>query len=191
MKEQYIPIKIEDDEVLVRFVYASNFKNKQIDLSRIDSRNVFLDTRYSSVSLQRYLYCSEDMCKTLAKSIPTKSTEYVGFALFKKAKFDEIVNSHKLERSDFEALLKYTPMNALQAYYEDIHTITINTEGNPAHSDIVYVNPGVVVDESPNTALRHFSHKLSVASVFVIDNCKHEIVYCGEKFGALFSPPTP
>jgi len=186
VSEQFIPVTIEDNEVLVRFVYLSNFKKKVVSLERVEHSRIFIDTRCNCVSLQRLLYCNEDGCKALAKSIPGKSTDFVGFALFKKETFDKIVATHKLERADFEAIIKYSPMDENQQYYTDIDSITINTKGSPAHSDIVYIHPGAILDEEPNIALRQFSHKLSTACIYVIDDCCNDKKYCGEKFSMKF-----
>ena len=96
-----IPELIDNQETLVRFIFESHFKNKKIELSRINTGEVFLDSRNLGVSLQRHMFCSENLCKKLALNVPNQ--KYVGFMLFKKETFLEAKKQHLKTRKDFDA----------------------------------------------------------------------------------------
>ena len=81
-----IPQEIAEDEILVRYLFSSDFKKKNIDLSLIDDRNIFLPYK-GGVSMQRNFYCDENDCKKRAKNIPK---DYVGFVVFRKLSLEEI-----------------------------------------------------------------------------------------------------
>jgi hypothetical protein len=53
-----IPYSIDNGEILVRFVFLDNFKNKKLESDKINSQEIFLDTRLLGVSLQRELILS-------------------------------------------------------------------------------------------------------------------------------------
>lgn len=163
-----IPEFIEDNEILVRFIFTSDFKNKKIEVAKINSGDIFLDTRNLGVSLQRHFYCDENLCKKLANGIPTK--EYVGFLIFEKKSFLEVMDQHLEERKEFDAEIVFTPLDENNEVIEDKSNIFSNTPKNPSHSDLFYLNPAVINDESPNIAIRLFSRKLYKASKLVIDH---------------------
>ena len=85
----YIPISINEEEILVRFIFCDNFKKKIISSEKIIPENIFLDTRLCGISLQRHLYCDENSCKSFAKKIPK---DFIGFILFKKKDFVSVAN---------------------------------------------------------------------------------------------------
>ena len=171
----HIPESIDTNEILVRFIFISDFKNKKIEVSKINDGEVFLDTRDLGVSLQRYLFCNETECKKLALSIDKKI--YVGFVVFKKEDFLKVKEEHKKEREEFEAQILFTPLDENNNIIEDKSNVYTNTLKNPSHSDLYYINPAVVNDETPKTAIRQFSRKLVKSSNIIIDNSTENFDY--------------
>lgn len=141
-----IPDIISDNEILVRFVFDSHFKNKNFEIGRIKGGDVFLDTR-GSVSLQRYLYCDDNQCREYAYLNASKT--FIGFLSFKKSKFEETVFEHRKSRAEFEA------------------EIISTKQENPSHADLIYRNPALRDDESENSAIRLFSRMLFKVSNFI------------------------
>jgi len=161
-----IPQEIAEDEILVRYLFSSDFKKKNIDLSLIDDRNIFLPYK-GGVSMQRNFYCDENDCKKRAKNIPK---DYVGFVVFRKLSFEEVKAEYiENERPEFEAEIKATPMDDNSEYLQRWTILYPNSNGNPAHSDLEYKNPAPKPEENPNTAIRSFSRKLSRKTKVIID----------------------
>ena len=52
----HIPKEIDDDEILVRFIFLDHFKKKNLRKERISSQDIFLDDRLVGISLQRGKY---------------------------------------------------------------------------------------------------------------------------------------
>lgn len=169
--------EIGENEILVRFIFDSNFKRKILNEENIIDGEVFLDLR--GVSMQREKYCIEKQCKFLAKKIPKN---YVGFVIFRKSHFDEVKISHKQIRTEFEAIIKATPLDIHNNYIPDEIIVSTKTDGNPSHSDLFYINPAVGENESPKTALRSFSRKLLKKSKLILDDDAQSLSYFGEKF---------
>lgn len=163
-----VPEIIDNQETLVRFIFESHFKNKKIEISRINTGEVFLDSRNLGVSLQRHLFCDENLCKKLALNVPNQ--KYVGFMLFKKEMFLEVRKEHLKVRNEFEADILFTPLDENDHVIEDKTNILIDTPKNSSHSDLFYLNPATIEDESPNTAIRLFSRQLCKVSKLFIDN---------------------
>jgi hypothetical protein len=161
-----IPRIIDEQEILVRFIFEKNFKNKKIEPIKINDGEVFLDLR--GVSLQREKYCNETKCKKLAKENLTQ--KYIGFVIFRLANFNKTIEEHKSNRPHFEARLISTPLDTDLNIIPIEIDININTPGMPAHADIEYLNPALVDDETPKTAIRKFSRNLYKKSVLIIDN---------------------
>lgn len=171
----YIPEDISDNEILVRFIFDSDFKNKKIEIAKVIDGEVFLDNRNLGVSLQRYLFCTENQCKEIACNIQSKN--YVGFIIFKKKDFIRTKDEHKKERKEFDAEILFTPLDENYIIIEDKSKIYTNTPKNPSHSDLHYINPAVIDDESPKTAIRQFSRKLVKSSNIIIDFPLEELAY--------------
>lgn len=176
----HIPESIDNNEILVRFIFISDFKNKKIEVSKINDGEVFLDTRDLGVSLQRYLFCNETECKKLATSIQNKA--YVGFVIFKKEDFLKVKEEHKKEREEFEAEILFTPLDEENNIIKDKSNIFTNTPKNPSHSDLYYLNPAVVNDETPKTAIRQFSRKLVKSASIIIDYPSDDLEFNLDKF---------
>jgi hypothetical protein len=170
----HIPESIDNNEILVRFIFVSDFKNKKIEIPRITD-DVFIDTRELGVSLQRYSFCNETECKKLASNIPNKT--YVGFVIFKKTIFLKVKEEHKKERKEFEAEILFTPLDEDNNIIEDKRNIYTNTTKNPSHSDLYYLNPAVANDETPKTAIRQFSRKLVKSAKIIIDYPSENLEY--------------
>ena len=162
-----VPEIIDDKETLVRFIFESHFKNKKIEESKINTGEIFLDSRNLGVSLQRHLFCSEDLCKKLALNIPNQ--KYVGFMLFKKEMFLEAKKQHSEVRKEFDADIFYTPLDENDQVIEDKSDIHIDTPKNSSHSDLFYLNPATIDEETPNTAVRFFSRQLCKVSKLIMD----------------------
>ena len=160
-----IPRIIDEQEILVRFIFEKNFKNKKIDAAKISDGDIFLDLR--GVSLQRENYCNETKCKKLAKE--NKFQKYIGFAIFRLKHFNKTLEEHKINRPDFEARLISTPLDINSKIISSEIEINTETPGLPAHADIEYLNPAIVDDETPKIALRKFSRNLFKKSVLIID----------------------
>lgn len=158
---QKIPLQIDDEEILIRFVLDNrHFKNgKPLD------KEVFFDKR--GVSLQRESYTSERDCKSRALLIP--KSEYIGFAVFKKRHFIECRKSFLELNPDFLVDLVYTPMSE-DGYLVLTQPINMDEKGNPSHADIFYIDPKPRPDETPNIAIRSFSRKLFKKSCLIVDN---------------------
>jgi hypothetical protein len=160
-----IPRIIDEQEILVRFIFEKNFKNKKIEITRINDGDVFLDLR--GVSLQREKYCNETKCKKLAKD--NRFQKYIGFAVFRLKHFNKTLEEHKTSRPDFEARLISTPLDINLEIISSGIEINTKTLGLPAHADIEYLNPALIDDETPKIALRKFSRNLFKKSVLIID----------------------
>lgn len=158
--------KIDDDEILVRFVFEKDFKSKILHPKRIKDKEIFLDTR-GGVSLQREKYSKEKQCKVFAKLNPNK---FVGFLIFQKKDFTSAHKEHNLQRPGFLAKIKASPLDKDWNLIDDDIETTTSTPGNPAHADLNYLNPAAIPDESPKTAIRVFSRKLFKKSKLIIDD---------------------
>lgn len=180
-----IPESIDANEILVRFIFVSDFKNKKIEVSKISDGDVFLDTR-GGVSLQRHSYCDENECKKLAINIPNKN--YVGFVIFKNQDFLKVKVEHSKEREGFDAEILFTPLDEFDKIIQDKSNIFTNTPKNPSHSDLEYLNPAVINDETPKTAIRQFSRKLVKSANIIIDSysSSDDLDYCLKKFSEYY-----
>lgn len=154
-----IPQKIDSDEILIRYITLGHIKRKKtITKTNLEEKNLFLDTR-GGVSMQRYPYCSEQECKYHATKL-VEPNNYVGYAIFKFAQFEELVTSYQASRKGFEASIYSTPLNEHNQLIVSTKETRKSWKGNPAHSDLYYLNPAPNYDETPNTAIRSFSRKL-------------------------------
>ncbi|MHA3788166.1 hypothetical protein ACX0HA_08155 [Flavobacterium hauense] len=164
--QQLISRKIDDEEILIRFVYSSDFKKGKIEESSFIEKDFFFDTR-GGVSLQRERYSNENLSKQFAKANPQP---YAGFVIFKKSVFDELVALHQQKRGEFEAVIKATPLDPEFNIIEPPTEVYTDTPLNPAHADIYYINPAnEVTDESVHTYRRLFTKNLFKKSKLLID----------------------
>lgn len=163
-----IPKEITADEILVHFIFDRNFKNKIITEEKLISKDIFLPNK-GGVSFQRNFYCTENKCKEFAKGVAI-SKVYIGFIVFRKSYFEKVKQDYiKNERSEFEADIFSTPLDENSEYLPKEVEVYIDTPGNPAHADLIYKNPAIKENESPNTAIRSFSRKLSKDCKLIID----------------------
>ncbi|MBP1617075.1 MAG: hypothetical protein H6Q14_902 [Bacteroidetes bacterium] len=172
----FIPIVIDNEEILVRFIFRDNFKKNIISEEKLNPGSIFLDSRQCGVSLQRYKYSSEDLCKQYAKKIPK---QYVGVIVFKKIDFDSLVKEYKKERCDFESKIEYSPLDDYNNYILKRSQIRKINSGNPSHADILYINPAMQEFETINSALRLFSRKLERKCTIIIDPYPEKPTYLG------------
>lgn len=162
--EEIIDRNIDNNEIIIRFIFKGDIKenkrNKLFIKESIIDKDVFIDTRPNvDVSLLRKRYNDNDECVKRGYEV---KDDFIGFLIFKKNDFDLTVSQHKmLESSDFEAVIISSP---LDEYYQIIPVekeVRIDTPINPGHSDLVYLNPGLIInDENPNIAIRRFSRRL-------------------------------
>ena len=177
-----IPTKIGSNEILVRFIFDRNFKNKVIDVNKLIIKNIFLPNK-GGVSLQRGSFLAENQCKSFAKKIPNR--KFAGFLIFKKYKFEEIKVSFIQENSEFDAKIIATPLDINGNYILDFDRIFINDDGNPTHADIKYFKPEVK-EEVPNPTIRSFSRKLSkICAITLEENGNNDEIFYGKKFSEI------
>lgn len=163
---EIISREILNDEILVRFVFSRDFKKGRINENNIIDKDIYVDTR-GGVSLQRERYSDENLCRRIAKG---NVNGYVGFIIFRKSVFDELVIQHRDDRDDFLAEVNSTPLDVnLDVIPTNIDVFT-DTPINPAHADLEYINPATVItDNSPHTFTRMFSKNLFKHSKLWID----------------------
>lgn len=180
-----VPQHIDDSEILLRFVFQDNFKKKNISPDKIIDGDIFLDTRLIGISLQRIQYSDFGFCKGKAKSINNKI--FVGFVLFKKEDYLLVCDEFKKIRSQFESILEFTPLDKDGHYLVDRTTINIADEGNPSHSDIIYINPAFTPEEAkPNVPLRIFSRELYKKCKLIIDDNRDSDIVNFNSIGSYF-----
>lgn len=174
-KDILIPANIDSSEILVHYIFTKHFDKKIIssNISDLVNREVLMPNK-GSVSLQRGKYCNENKCKEFALKIPDRI--YSGFLVFTMRNFDEVKTNYKNNsRKDFEAIIEHTPLDEDFNYLPKHTSVYIKTKGNPAHSDLRYVNPAQINEESPNTAIRSFTRKLlQVCDLLIDKNFKGE-----------------
>lgn len=164
-----IPKEIADDEILVHFIFDRNFKNKIIAEEKLVCKDIFLPNK-GGVSLQRNFYCEENKCKNFAKLVAFGNV-YKGFIIFRKSHFEKVKQDYiQNERVEFKANIFSTPLDENFEYLPQDAVVYTDTPGNPAHADLIYENPALKENESPNTAIRSFSRKLSKDCKLIIDS---------------------
>lgn len=157
--EEIIDRNINNDEVIIRFIFKGDFKpNKPSLRENIIDKDVFVDTRNPEVSLLRARYNDKNDC--IRRGYDVKS-DFVGFLIFKKQQFDLSVAQHKLEPlNNFEAEIISSPLDENYKIIPTETEVRIDTPINPGHSDLIYLNPGLINnDENPNVAIRRFSRR--------------------------------
>jgi hypothetical protein len=166
-----IPVEIDNQELLVRFVFTDDFKKKDVILEKLITQEVFMDSRGLGVSLQRGNYTTSNFCKKAAKNI--KSKEYAGFVFFLKENYEESCSKMLEIRAAFNSELKYTPQDENGEYLDEIDNVDSEQAGNPSHSDIYYIEPKLMMlveEATPNVALRLFSKILCSTGKLFIDS---------------------
>jgi hypothetical protein len=149
--------------------FDRNFKNKIISEEKLVSKDIFLPNK-GGVSLQRNFYCEENKCKEFAKGVAIGKV-YIGFIVFRKSDFEKVKQNYiQNDRKEFDADIVSTPLDEYFQHIPKEREVYIDTPGNPAHADLIYVNPALKDDESPNTAIRSFSRKLSKDCKLIIDS---------------------
>lgn len=180
-----IPRNIAIDEILVHYIFDRNFKRKQISKECFISKDVFIPNK-GGVSLQRNSYISETNCKKLAKTI--QGRVYVGFLIFKKSTFQKVKKNYiETMRKDFDAKIVANPLDDNFDNIPDTIKIYTNTLGNPAHADLIYINPAVQEKETPNIAIRSFSRKLAKECLLIFDTNPEEETYNEAVFEVLLN----
>lgn len=182
--------EILEGEILVRFIFSDNFKDKIIKKEKLKDGFIFLPYR-CGVSLQREIYSNEKECTRFGNAINNKTL--VGFVLFKKETFEEVTSKFNQsqdiagETNLLETNLKATP---LDENFNEINlentTVTTTDSGNPSHADIIYINPNGVAYEKPNPLIRSFSKKLYIQSKLVLNTINENKEYNGTSFKSFF-----
>lgn len=171
---EIIDRNIDNNEVIIRFIYKGDFKhNKPIIKENLIDKDVFLDTRFSEVSLLRTRYNNKNNC--IRRGYETKQ-DFVGFLAFKKKMFLSIVAEHKLDDFEsFEAKLVSSPLDENYKIIPIEKEVKTDTPINPGHSDLIYLNPGLShSDENPNIAIRRFSRRLYKTCIVFFENDDYE-----------------
>lgn len=172
--------EIGHEEILAHYIFDRHFKRKIPSESNLITKDIFLPNR-GGVSLQRTRYCAENLCKRLAKQITGRN--FLGFYIFSKNVFDEVKEEFiKTSRSDFEAIIEASPLKEDNTLYPHQSLITLNSRGNIAHADLKYINPAPEEGETPKTAMRSFSRKLSKKCSLLLDQQPDAIEYNGAGF---------
>jgi len=154
-----IPKEIDDDEILVHFIFDRNFKNKIIAEEKLVAKDIFLPNK-GGVSFQRNFYCQESKCKDFAKGVAVGKV-YIGFIVFRKSHFEKVKQDYiQNDRNKFEADIFSTPLDENFEYLPKEVEVYMDAPGNPALRE----------NESPNTAIRSFSRKLSKDCKLIIDS---------------------
>jgi len=180
-----LPKEISDEEILAHYLFDRSFARKVIEEKKLINKDVFLPNK-GGVSLQRTSYCDENMCKSLATRI-LPDRKFVGFFCFRKLDFLKVKSEYVKSRPEFSAEIKSTPLNENFEYIlENVEEVCLDDLGNPAHANLIYLNPAIVGDESPNTAIRSFSRKLSKVCKILIDINPYPDAYLGKKILDVF-----
>lgn len=145
----YFPISISQGEIFVRYL-----TNRDLKKGKIRYNDVFLDTRYPCVSLQRLRFCDEHCCRFHSKSL-----DIIGFLFLNVSNFNSCIKEYNNQETNILAEIVYSPMND-DGYLSIRKNCSNSTVGNPHHSDILYSNPTNVFYEIPRTVTREFSKKL-------------------------------
>lgn len=179
--DEIIDRNIDNNEVIIRFIFKGDIKeskrNKPFVKESIIEKDVFIDTRPNiDVSLLRIRYNKK--CECIRRGYEVKS-DFIGFLVFRKNHFDNSVSQHKiLEAYDFEAQIVSSPLDENHKIIPLEKEVRIDTPINPGHSDLIYINPGLTVDdENPNIAIRRFSRRFfKNCKVFFENNNDYERV---------------
>lgn len=144
----YFPIEIEEDEIFVRYLTSRDLRK-----GKLRYNDVFLDTRYPCVSLQRYRFCNEECCRNFSEDLAP-----IAFLIFNNFNFKKTI----AECSDLRGVIVYSPMDENGQYLSNRNHCNHFTVGNPYHSDILYESGEIQQDyfEVPRTSIREFSKKL-------------------------------
>lgn len=187
--------EITSDEILVRYIFSDDFKNKLVKAESVITKELLGPLR-GGTSLQREKYCDEQKCYKLGNLIPKK--ELVGFLVFKKIDFEKVKNEfilskdNEIEQKLIDAFIKATPLDENFNLLDFNKTrITIKTKGNPSHADIIYIKPKLIPEESniyekPNTIIRSFSKKMYLMSKLILIDNKRSNFEIQKKFREYF-----
>jgi hypothetical protein len=153
-----VPREIGDQELFVRFLFDTNFKKKESIADKLLDGETFLPL-HGGVSMQRSGYCDEQRCIEYALEIPKV---FAGFILLKKEVFEAVKLAFREGRPDFDAEIRATPLDEERDLVEDHIEVYTDSVGNPAHCDLIYINPAPLPEEEgkPKIAMRSFSKKL-------------------------------
>ncbi len=178
--EQIIDRNIDNNEVIIRFIFQGNLKDNKRNLifqkEFIIDKDIFIDTRKNDdgtnvdVSLLRKRYNSEEECTERGKQV---KEDFIGFLIFKKYEFENVVIKHReIGCNNFEAEIISTPLDENYNIIPLENIVKIDTPINPGHADLKYINPGLITnDENPNTAIRRFSKNLfKICEVYFYEN---------------------
>lgn len=172
--EEIIDRNIDNNEVIIRFIFKGDIKenkrNKPLLKEYIIDKEVFIDTRPNvDVSLLRKRYNEQADC--IKRGYEVKN-DFIGFLIFTKNQFDLSVSQHKnLEISTFKAEIISSPLDENYQIIPIEKEVRIDTPINPGHSDLVYLNPGLITDdENPNIAIRRFSRRFFKACDVFFEN---------------------
>ena len=142
MWEFKISLTIAPDEILVRGIVApiwASSSKKEL------KANAFLppppkgEAESICVSLNRLRYCSADFCKSHAKNLQIRGSEYVGLAIFNQKTIEEL--NAEVELLNF-AFIVASPINDKNEYIDTaLVQVYAENSGAPMHADLTYALP--------------------------------------------------
>ena len=91
----YFPIEIHSEEIFVRYLTKRDLKK-----GKIRYNDVFLDTRYPCVSIQRMIFCDENCCRYYSQKF-----ELIGFLFFNVQNFQECISEYDEIEADLKDVL--------------------------------------------------------------------------------------
>lgn len=184
LHKKLVSLSINENEIFIRIITSpKHHKEGNSVFAERKEKELFLPYR-GGVSMNRYIYISEKKIKNLAKS-RTGREKYVGFAIFSKQNFDEVLIDYIRisNNNDFHAHIEATPLDINDNIIKDQNVYT-TTKGNPSHADIIYnKNPQL---EKPNSSIRQFSKKLARKAIKEIDMYPKEEGWLQKKFSDYF-----
>jgi len=161
LKEQVIPIEINDNELFVRAILHPLFYS--VRRGKLHLTVVLPPPGKKDVSVLRHDYTDDNFCKSHAKSLDIKQQEYCGLGLFKNSHVIQF--SNQTEGVNVEVVA--TPLDKHKTLRED-RPILRTDRGLPMHADLLYDLPPPKANE-PNSPYILFAGKLLKKLQYVSD----------------------
>ena len=161
-----IPIKLQDDERIVRGIFHPYHVKK----GKI-KREAFTPPKHrNDVSTMRLDYASPDTCKLHLKALEASGKTFQGVAAFKVTDVKD-VNSRRAGRVAVE--MKATPLNEYDIERSQEETILDTDPGNPFHADILY-SDNLTDEAEPKTEIRILAEELRKRVIYFKDESDAE-----------------
>jgi hypothetical protein len=174
---EFIPLEISDEEILVRGIVAPFF----VSSKNILKREAFLPKNLDSgVSLLRLDFTTEDFCKNHSAALVFPNNSYKGLGTINK-KMIFTINSNK-EISE-EAYINGTPIDEFNNYRKD-NLIGKTDKGLPMHADLYY--SGQMQEGAVQTKYRQYANQLAKHAIYYEDPNPKIKNWNGEKLNCTF-----